>query len=176
MKSTSKHRTLKKVFLNVTACLTALVVTGSIIANECEVQLNSFLGTSSTKIVTNLPEGYVRYYDSKYSTLAELKAAGNAKVREVEGEGIVLMKNENSVLPLAAGAKVSLVGVTAMDPVYGGTGSGAVDADGAPNYLDVLTGAGFDVVDKPLLVCERGKEAQRPRNRRSQVEAGQKEP
>ena len=40
MKSTSKHRTLKKVFLNVTACLTALVVTGSIIANECEVQLN----------------------------------------------------------------------------------------------------------------------------------------
>ena len=40
----------------------------------------------------------------------------------------------------------SLVGVTAMDPVYGGTGSGAVDADGAPNYLDVLTGAGFDVV------------------------------
>lgn len=156
MKSTSKHRTLKKVFLNVTACLTALVVTGSIIANECEVQLNSFLGTSSTKIVTKLPdgvteEGYVRYYDSKYSTLAELKAAGNAKVREVEGEGIVLMKNENSVLPLAAGAKVSLVGVTAMDPVYGGTGSGAVDADGAPNYLDVLTGAGFDVVDKPLL-------------------------
>ena len=156
MKSTSKHRTLKKVFLNVTACLTALVVTGNIIANECEVQLNSFLGTSSTKIVTKLPdgvteEGYVRYYDSKYSTLAELKAAGNAKVREVEGEGIVLMKNENSVLPLSAGAKVSLVGVTAMDPVYGGTGSGAVDADGAPNYLDVLTGAGFDVVDKPLL-------------------------
>lgn len=41
MKSTSNHRTLKKVFLNVTACLTALVVTGSIIANECEVQLNS---------------------------------------------------------------------------------------------------------------------------------------
>lgn len=39
----------EKVFLNVTACLTALVVTGSIIANECEVQLNSFLGTSSTK-------------------------------------------------------------------------------------------------------------------------------
>ena len=138
MKSTSKHRTLKKVFLNVTACLTALVVTGSIIANECEVQLNSFLGTSSTKIVTKLPdgvteEGYVRYYDSKYSTQAELKAAGNAKVREVEGEGIVLMKNENSVLPLAAGAKVSLVGVTAMDPVYGGTGSGAVEADGATN-------------------------------------------
>ncbi len=153
MKSTSKHRTLKKVFLNVTACLTALVVTGSIIANECEVQLNSFLGTSSTKIVTNLPdgvteEGYVRYYDSKYSTLAELKAAGNAKVREVEGEGIVLMKNENSVLPLAAakgvprrrdgdGSRLRWYGLR-----RGGRGR-------APNYLDVLTGAGFDVVDKP---------------------------
>lgn len=93
MKSTSKHRTLKKVFLNVTACLTALVVTGSIIANECEVQLNSFLGHEQHQNRYKLPdgvteEGYVRYYDSKYSTLAELKAAGNAKVREVEAKAL----------------------------------------------------------------------------------------
>jgi len=33
-----------------------------------------------------------------------------------------------------------------MDPVYGGTGSGAVDANGAPNYVQVLEGAGCRVI------------------------------
>ncbi len=148
-------RTLKKVFLNVTAALLAMVFAGSTIANECAGQINSTLGLATSKIISTLPEGqteaYPRYFESVYSSLAELKAAGEAKVREVEGEGIVLLKNEGNVLPLASGAKVSLIGVTVMDPVYGGTGSGAVDAAGAPNYYDVLTGAGFEVTDKPLL-------------------------
>lgn len=154
MKPTAK-RTLKKVFLNVMAALLVLVYTGSTIANECAGQINSTLGIATSKIVSTLPEGeteeYARYFQSNYSSLAELKAAGEAKVREVEGEGIVLLKNEGNVLPLAAGAKVSLIGVTVMDPVYGGTGSGAVDAAGAPNYYDVMTGAGFEVTNKPLL-------------------------
>ena len=139
----STKRTLKKVFLNICAGLFALVFTGNIIAGENAGQINQVLGTKTSMTVSTAPagteEGYSRYFDSKYNSIAELKAAGEAKVREVEGEGIVLLKNEGGVLPLAAGSKVSLVGVTVMDPVYGGTGSGAVDANGAPNYLDVLT-------------------------------------
>lgn len=164
MKATTK-RTLKKLFLNVTAALFAVVFTGNIIAGENAGQINQVMGTKTSMTVSTLPEGqeegYTRYFDSKYSSIKELKAAGEAKVREVEGEGIVLLKNEGNVLPLAAGSKVSLVGVTVMDPVYGGTGSGAVDADGAPNYLDVLTGAGFEVVDKPLLDYYVENEAKR---------------
>ena len=148
-------RTLKKVFLNVMAVLLAITCAGSTIANECAGQINSTLGLATSKIVSTLPEGqteaYPRYFESAYASLADLKAAGEAKVREVEGEGIVLLKNDGNVLPFAKGAKVSLIGVTVMDPVYGGTGSGAVDAAGAPNYYDVLTGAGFEVTDKPLL-------------------------
>ncbi len=151
----STRRTLKKVFLNVTTLLLALVLTGNIIAGENAGQINQVLGTKTSMTVSTLPEGqeetYARYFESRFSSIAELKAAGEAKVREVEGEGIVLLKNENAALPLPAGSKVSLIGVTAVDPVYGGTGSGAVDADGAPNYYDVLTGAGYDVVDKALL-------------------------
>ena len=161
----STRRTLKKLFLNITSALFAVVLTGNIIAGENAGQINQFLGTKTSKTISTLPagqeEGYARYFDSKYSSIAELKAAGEAKVREVEGEGIVLLKNENGALPLAAGSKVSLVGVTVMDPVYGGTGSGAVDADGAPNYYDVLTGAGFTVLDKPLLDYYVENEAKR---------------
>lgn len=150
----SKHRTLYKVLTNIMAVLCVLVYTGSTIAAANSGEVHKALGTSPTKIVMKEgaeDEGYTRYYESTYSSVAELKAAGEALVREVEGEGIVLLKNENSVLPYAEGAKVSLIGVTALDPVYGGTGSGAVDANGAPNYYDVLVGAGFEVTDKPLL-------------------------
>ncbi len=151
----STKRTLKKVFLNVSVGLFAIIFTGNIIAGENAGQINQVLGTVTSKTISTAPagtdEGYVRYFQSKYSSIAELKAAGEAKVREVEGEGIVLLKNEGNVLPLASGSKVSLVGVTTMDPVYGGTGSGAVDAAGAPNYYDVFTAAGYQVVDKPLL-------------------------
>ena len=161
----STRRTLKKLFLNITSALFAVVLTGNVIAGENAGQINQFLGTKTSETISTLPAGqeetYARYFESKYSSIAELKAAGEAKVREVEGEGIVLLKNENSTLPLAAGSKVSLVGVTVMDPVYGGTGSGAVDADGAPNYYDVLVGAGFDVLDKPLLDYYVENEAKR---------------
>ena len=151
----STRRTLKKLFLNVTAGLCAIVFTGNVIAGECAGQINSVLGTATSKVVSTLEEGeeegYARYFESQFNSVAELKAAGEAKVREVEGEGIVLLKNDNNTLPLAAGSKVSLVGVTIMDPVYGGTGSGAVDASGAPNYYDVMVDAGYDVVNKALL-------------------------
>lgn len=150
----SKHRTLKKVLLNIMAVLCVLVYTGNTIAAANAGEVHKALGTSPTKIVMKEgaeDEGYKRYYESTYASVAELKAAGEALVREVEGEGIVLLKNENNVLPYAEGAKVSLIGVTVLDPVYGGTGSGAVDANGAPNYYDVMTGAGFTVTDKPLL-------------------------
>ncbi len=160
----SKKRTLKKVFLNVTATLFAVIFTGNVIAGECAGQLNSALGTTTSKVVSTgegEDEGYARYYESQYSSIAELKAAGEAKVREVEGEGIVLLKNDHNVLPLQAGSDVSLVGVTILDPVYGGTGSGAVDANGAANYLDVMKDAGFNVVDEALLNYYTEKEAKR---------------
>ena len=130
MKPSSK-RTLKKAFLNITAGLCAIVFTGNVIAGECAGQINSALGTATSKVVSTLAEGetegYARYFESKYNSIAELKAAGEAKVREVEGEGIVLLKNDNNILPLKEGSDVALVGVTILDPVYGGTtGAGAV--------------------------------------------------
>ena len=164
MKPSSK-RTLKKAFLNITAGLCAIVFTGNVIAGECAGQINSALGTATSKVVSTLAEGetegYARYYESKYNSIAELKAAGEAKVREVEGEGIVLLKNDNNILPLKEGSDVALVGVTILDPVYGGTGSGAVDANGAANYYDVMTQAGYNVVDKELLDYYVEKEAKR---------------
>lgn len=161
----SKHRTLKKVLLNIMAVLCVIVYTGNAIAAANAGEVHKFLKTSPTKIVMKEgaeEEGYKRYFESTYASVEELKAAGNALVREVEGEGIVLLKNAGNTLPLAKGSKVSLVGLTALDPVYGGTGSGAVDASDAPNYVDVLTGVGYELVNQPLLTYYKETDKRTP--------------
>ena len=88
---------------------------------------------------------------SDYTSVAELKAAGLLKAQEVEEEGIVLLKNENSALPLAEGTPVSLFGVTAVDPVYSGTGSGSVDISNAANFIDAFIGAGLSATTIGLI-------------------------
>lgn len=154
MKSSTK-RTLKKVFTNIMVILLVLVYFGNSVANEFAGQINSFLGISTSKMVSKDggpvdTTAYARYYDSEFQSVAELKEAGLAKVREVEGEGAVLLKNDNNTLPLK-GTDVSLFGATAISPVYGGTGSGAVSSADAPSYQQVLTEGGFTVVNQDLL-------------------------
>ena len=91
MKASTK-RTLKKLFLNITAALFAVIFTGNVIAGENQGQINQALGTKTSETISTLPagqeEGYSRYFESKFSSIAELKAAGLAKAQEVEAEGI----------------------------------------------------------------------------------------
>src|SRR5699024_4054911 len=76
-------------------------------------------------------------------------AAGQALGEEAMAEGAVLLKNDNNALPLnAQERKVSLCGIGSGDPVYGGTGSGAVDASTAPTFKSALERNGnFSVTD-----------------------------
>lgn len=149
---TSKSRLPKKIFTNVMAILLAISVFGGTVAGEFAGQINSFLGISTTKTQHSSGEetDYARYFESEYENVAALKAAGLDKVREVENEGAVLLKNEGATLPLQ-GDKISLFGATAISPVFGGTGSGAVSADNAPTYAQVFTEAGYTVVNEELL-------------------------
>ena len=150
MKS-SKKRTLKKVFANVTIGLLIVAYFGNTIAGQFSGQINSFLGTSTSMTVTDGEDSgeYVRYYESEFSSVADLKEAGLAKAEEAEAEGAVLLKN-NGVLPLK-NPEVSLFGATATSPVYGGTGSGAVNTADAPSYVDALTASGITVTNEALL-------------------------
>lgn len=61
-------------------------------------------------------------------------------------EGMVLLKNEGSALPLANGTKLNVFGWSSTNPVYGGTGSGSVsDAYDKVDIIEGLTDAGFEV-------------------------------
>ncbi|MDE7004405.1 MAG: glycoside hydrolase family 3 C-terminal domain-containing protein [Oscillospiraceae bacterium] len=157
----SKKRLLKKIFANISIGLLILTYFGSSIAGQFSGQINSFLGVSTSKIVTTDGSSqdtgeYPRYYESAFQSVAELKAAGLAKAEEVEAEGAVLLKN-NGLLPLK-GTEVSLFGATASSPVYGGTGSGAVDTADAPSYVDAMERSGLTVTNTDLLDWYKQKE------------------
>ena len=65
-------------------------------------------------------------------------AAHHALARRAAEESLVLLKNEGSLLPLAAGAKVAVIGDFAKNPRYQGAGSSMVNSTQVDVLLDKL--------------------------------------
>ena len=64
---------------------------------------------------------------------------------DIADEGIVLLKNDDSALPLASGDNINVFGWASTNPCYGGTGSGALsDAFPMASLLDGLRNAGLN--------------------------------
>ena len=65
---------------------------------------------------------------------------------EIAEEGIVLLKNDSSLLPLKADANLNVFGWASTNPCYGGTGSGSLsDAYETVSLLKGLEDAGFKI-------------------------------
>lgn len=65
--------------------------------------------------------------------------------QDIAEEGIVLLENEEGVLPLDEGGKLNVFGWASIDPCYGGTGSGAIsDKAEKVSLLKGLKDAGIE--------------------------------
>lgn len=65
---------------------------------------------------------------------------------EIAEEGIVLLKNENNTLPLKDQKNLNIFGWSSTNPVYGGTGSGALsEAYPMVSLIEGIENAGFSV-------------------------------
>ena len=84
----------------------------------------------------------------KYSNKPDLKAHA-VVARKAAGESIVLLRNEKQALPLKGNEKVALYGISAIDFVAGGTGSGDVNKAYVVNMEEAMKTAGF-TLDKTL--------------------------
>ncbi len=71
--------------------------------------------------------------------------ASKAMTQEIESEGIVLLENNDSTLPLASGTAVNLFGYGSRDTVYGGSGSGSGDSTNNVTLAEGLENAGLTV-------------------------------
>ena len=89
-----------------------------------------------------------RFKGYQFSNKPDLKAHA-ALARRVAGESIVLLRNE-AALPLKGTEKVALYGVSSVDFVAGGTGSGDVNKAYVVNMVEGMQNAGF-TLDKSLV-------------------------
>ena len=83
---------------------------------------------------------HFRHYS--YSNKPDLKAHA-AVARKAAEESIILLKNEDNTLPLEGNEKVALYGITSVDFVGIGTGSGEVNTLHIANMQEAMAEAGF---------------------------------
>ncbi|WP_262348159.1 glycoside hydrolase family 3 C-terminal domain-containing protein [Cellulosimicrobium cellulans] len=143
------NRKLLGIWVPVLAVVTALAVVVNVALVVAGGWVASQLG-SGTYTFTNSDESAdwdTEYYTSRFASLEDVDAAARDLVEQIAAGGIVLAKNDAATLPLATGARVTMLGRAAADPVFGGSGSGSVDTNSAVTARAGLENAGFEVND-----------------------------
>lgn len=146
-----KTKLFVKIATVVSTGLFGFAMCATAILNENFTAVNNFLKVSAYKTYEpeDAPAQDTEYFKSKYDKLADLIADGKNTAREIEAEGAVLLKNENDCLPLnVAGGekKISLIGISSIDPAYGGKGSAQTRNPQPPvTFEEGLSQSGFEV-------------------------------
>ena len=83
--------------------------------------------------------------------------AHHAAARTTAAQTAVLLKNQDGILPLAAGTRVAVIGDMALEPRYQGAGSSLVNPTKLDKPLDCLTGSGLSVVGHARGYLRSGK-------------------
>lgn len=146
-----KCKLFVKIATVVSTGLFGFAMCATAITSDNVTAINNFLKVSAYKTYEpeDAPVQNTEYYKSRYSNLADLIADGKKTAQEIEAEGVVLLKNENNCLPLNVDGgekKVSLIGISSVDPAYGGKGSAQTSNPQPPvTFQQGLTQAGFEV-------------------------------
>ena len=140
-------KTNVKVLIGSLALLLAILCLSSVIIKDNFGAINAFVGAKTFKVVEKQESRIdTQYYKSKFENLDKLITSGIEIGKQAEAEGAVLLKNENNALPLKSGSRnITLFGITSVDPIYGGTGSGAVNTATAPTFKKAMELSGFNI-------------------------------
>ena len=142
-----RRKTLSAILL-AAVCLVIAVAGGSA-ASVSEQSIRLATGEKNYKLEG--AEG-PQYYEAEYKDAGELRDACAVMGRDIMREGIVLLKNENKVLPLRKGAAVSVFGKAAVKPVL----SSSVAVKGAGSFKAALEEEKIRVNDKLWEFMDRG--------------------
>ena len=101
--------------ITIIAVLLVVILLMNVLLSSFGDTLSSYLGGGTT--VTSTDDSTAVLTDD------EALAEGREMVTELEGEGAVLLRNENNTLPLEKGTKVTILGAMSYNYINGGTGS-----------------------------------------------------
>ena len=124
-----------------TATLLSVMTAGACLATEYAPVINQTLGLETYKTVDNGGEK-IQTNPAKYTTGEQINAYGDEVCREIEGEGLVLLKNDDA-LPMAKNTSISLFGTGSVNINCSSQGMrGNTDKDDFPTLKDA-----FEAVD-----------------------------
>ncbi|MBQ3183562.1 MAG: glycoside hydrolase family 3 C-terminal domain-containing protein, partial [Clostridia bacterium] len=123
--------------------LTLILAPLSVVLKMFDNTLAAFVGGSFWEL-ENEDEGAV-YFKNDFDSVEDMAAYGELICQQVEAEGATLLMNKDGALPLEKGSKLSLFSTSSVNLVYGGTGSGNIDASKADDLKGALERTGFSV-------------------------------
>ena len=125
------------------AVIAIIMIPLTVVLSMFDNTVAAFVGGSFWELKNE--DASAQYFTSDFETAEEMTEYGIEICKQVEAEGAALLLNENTALPLAAGSKVSCFSGSSVNLVYGGTGSGNIDASTADTLKSALEGAGMEV-------------------------------
>ena len=148
----SRKRNLWRGLTTLTASLLTVSVAAGPIVDSYRTDIDKFLGTKSSAMVTDSTDEDMYTYKSDYSSTTELLDSIEDLGERMSEEGTVLLKNENNALPLSKDEtqKLSLLGFSSYYPVQGGDMGSSLnenkgtDAD-TVDFVEALDAKGFKI-------------------------------
>ena len=148
----SRKRNLWRGMTTLTASLLTVSVAAGPVIDSYRTDIDKFLGTKSSAMVTDSTDEDLYTYKSDYSSTTELLESIEDLGERMSEEGTVLLKNENNALPLSKDEtqKLSLLGFSSYYPVQGGDmGSSLTENEGTDadtvDFVEALAAKGFSI-------------------------------
>lgn len=148
----SRKRNIWRGLTTLTASLLTVSVAAGPVVDSYRTDIDKFLGTKSSAMVTDSTDEDLYTYKSDYSSTTELLDSIEDLGERMSEEGTVLLKNENNALPLSKDEtqKLSLLGFSSYYPVQGGDMGSSLnenkgtDAD-TVDFVEALDAKGFSI-------------------------------
>ena len=127
------------------ASLLSVSLLSGMILETYRTSVDSFTGTRSQKVVTNGSGGSSWTYKSEFKTAKQAYEGWKSFAIKQSQESTVLLKNNDSALPISKHAKITLFGVRSYAPVYGSSMGSVADGNSTVQIFDAFKQRGFDV-------------------------------
>ena len=121
------NKLFRRILIPVMALILVVAVAANFVVNYISATMDMMFGGAQSYVVN--PDGtdgwMLDYYNAAgIGTPQDAKAMSLEIAKQIGDEGIILLKNQDAALPLAASTKLTVFGHSSVEPVWGGAGSG----------------------------------------------------